>query len=90
MSQPINRQVLLVRRPNGTPGHEDFRLADAPVPLAEPGEMLLRNLYLSLDPYMRGRMEPPARARSARRMPSSGERQAIAVPAFKAPRAPAM
>ncbi len=57
MSQPINRQVLLVRRPEGTPRHEDFRLADAPVPVAEPGEMLLRNLYLSLDPYMRGRMK---------------------------------
>ena len=57
MSQPINRQVLLVRRPEGTPRHEDFRLADAPVPVAEPCEMLLRNLTLSLDPYMRGRMK---------------------------------
>jgi NADPH-dependent curcumin reductase CurA len=52
----MNRQVLLKRRPNGMPVPEDFSIAD--VPLAEPGEgqVLLRGIYLSLDPYMRGRI----------------------------------
>ena len=56
MSQPINHQVLLTRRPEGVPRPEDFRFAAASMPIAGPGELLLRNLYLSLDPYMRGRM----------------------------------
>jgi NADPH-dependent curcumin reductase CurA len=56
MNQAINKQVLLARRPQGAPCHDDFRMVDAPMPLAGEGELLLRNLYLSLDPYMRGRM----------------------------------
>jgi len=51
-----NRQVLLKRRPQGMPVPEDFAIADAPLP--EPGadQVLLRGIYLSLDPYMRGRV----------------------------------
>jgi NADPH-dependent curcumin reductase len=51
-----NRQILLKRRPNGLPVPADFEVADGP--LAEPGEgeVLLRGIYLSLDPYMRGRI----------------------------------
>jgi len=51
-----NRQVLLKRRPQGMPVPEDFAIADAPLP--EPGadQVLLRGIYLSLDPYMRGRI----------------------------------
>jgi NADPH-dependent curcumin reductase CurA len=51
-----NRQVLLRRRPNGKPALDDFELVAAPVPEPAEGEVLLRGLYLSLDPYMRGRM----------------------------------
>ncbi|HUK60055.1 MAG TPA: NADP-dependent oxidoreductase [Stellaceae bacterium] len=51
-----NLQVLLAARPKGAPKDSDFRLAEAPVPEPGPGEMLLRTIYLSLDPYMRLRM----------------------------------
>ncbi|HZU90207.1 MAG TPA: NADP-dependent oxidoreductase, partial [Stellaceae bacterium] len=51
-----NRQVRLRRRPSGMPSPEDFTIADAPLPEPGPGEVLLRGLYLSLDPYMRGRL----------------------------------
>lgn len=56
----INRQVLLARRPEGAPRPDDFRVVDGPTPEAGPGELLLQNLYLSLDPYMRGRMSDRA------------------------------
>ena len=52
----INRRIVLVRRPQGPPVPEDFRLETHPVPRAGPGEVLLRTRNLSLDPYMRGRM----------------------------------
>ena len=55
-SPSVNRRVLLARRPRGAPTHADFRLDEAPVPTPGPGQILLRTLYLSLDPYMRGRM----------------------------------
>jgi NADPH-dependent curcumin reductase CurA len=51
-----NLQVLLARRPNGEPTADDFALREAPVPQPRPGEVLLRHSFLSLDPYMRGRM----------------------------------
>src|SRR5207247_11447382 len=51
-----NRQVLLASRPSGEPTADNFRLAEAEVPRAGPGQMPLRTVYLSLDPYMRGRM----------------------------------
>ncbi|CAM5367504.1 NADP-dependent oxidoreductase [Streptomyces spiroverticillatus] len=46
----------LVRRPNGWPVPEDFALVETPVSEPAPGRVLVRNLYLSVDPYMRGRM----------------------------------
>jgi NADPH-dependent curcumin reductase CurA len=52
----INRRIVLARRPQGAPVPEDFRLETHPVPNAGAGEVLLRTRYLSLDPYMRGRM----------------------------------
>jgi NADPH-dependent curcumin reductase CurA len=52
----IAKRVVLAARPVGEPKESDFRLEDMPVPAAGPGEMLLRTLWLSLDPYMRGRM----------------------------------
>ncbi|AXE98526.1 NADP-dependent oxidoreductase [Paraburkholderia hospita] len=55
MSQ-INRQILLVSRPQGAASSDNFKLVETPLaPLAE-GEVRVRNHYLSLDPYMRGRM----------------------------------
>jgi NADPH-dependent curcumin reductase len=53
---PTNRQILLAARPEGAPGPEHFRLAETPVPEPRDGEVLLKTLWLSLDPYMRGRM----------------------------------
>lgn len=51
-----NRQVLLASRPTGEPTPDNFRLVEAEAPRPGPGQMLLRTVYLSLDPYMRGRM----------------------------------
>ncbi len=51
-----NRQVLLKRRPEGMPTPGDFDIVDAPLPEPKAGEVLLRGIYLSLDPYMRGRI----------------------------------
>jgi NADPH-dependent curcumin reductase CurA len=51
-----NRQVLLKRRPTGVPTTADFEIADGPVPDPREGEVLVRGIYLSLDPYMRGRI----------------------------------
>jgi NADPH-dependent curcumin reductase CurA len=51
-----NRQVLLKRRPTGSPTVADFDIADGPVPDPGEGEVLVRGIYLSLDPYMRGRI----------------------------------
>lgn len=57
MTANRNRQILLASRPQGEPTLGDFRLVDAEVPEPGPGQMLLRTIYLSLDPYMRGRMD---------------------------------
>lgn len=51
-----NRQVLLARRPEGWPSEFDFRLVDAEVAAPADGQVVVRNRYLSLDPYMRMRM----------------------------------
>ncbi len=52
----INRRIVLAARPDGAATLECFRLETVPIPELRPGEVLLRTLYLSLDPYMRGRM----------------------------------
>ncbi|MBD8881734.1 NADP-dependent oxidoreductase [Rhodanobacter sp. 7MK24] len=52
----INRRVLLAARPHGKPVPQDFRLDETPVPEPQDGQVLLRTLYLSLDPYMRNLM----------------------------------
>jgi NADPH-dependent curcumin reductase CurA len=51
-----NRRVLLKSRPTGAPKLTDFEIADAPMPTVGDGEILCRTIHLSLDPYMRGRM----------------------------------
>jgi NADPH-dependent curcumin reductase CurA len=53
---PVNRRIVLASRPQGAPTPENFRLESVPVPQPEEGEVLLQTRYLSLDPYMRGRM----------------------------------
>ena len=57
MSEPVVRQIVLASRPNGPPTAENFRLEEVSMPPLPPGGLLLRVLYLSLDPYMRGRMD---------------------------------
>ena len=52
----INQRILLVSRPTGEATVDNFRLESAPIPAAGPGQVLVRHHYLSLDPYMRGRM----------------------------------
>ena len=56
MAEGQNRQIVLVSRPNGEPTQENFKLAEAPIPAIGTGQILLKTRYLSLDPYMRGRM----------------------------------
>lgn len=51
-----NRRIVLAARPEGVPVSENFRLETTPVPEPSEGQLLLRTAYLSLDPYMRGRM----------------------------------
>lgn len=52
-----NRKFLLSKRPTGTPDRDTFELVEEDVPEPGPGEALIRTLYLSVDPYMRGRMD---------------------------------
>ncbi len=52
----VARNIVLAARPHGRPKLSDFRLEEAAIPEPGAGEVLLRVLYLSLDPYMRGRM----------------------------------
>jgi NADPH-dependent curcumin reductase CurA len=55
-----HRRVVLVRRPPAEPAESDFRVEEAPVPEPGPREVLVRVVYLSLDPYQRGRMRDAA------------------------------
>jgi hypothetical protein len=50
------RQIRLVSRPSGWPTHDDFELVEVEVPTLRPGQVLVRNTVMSVDPYMRGRM----------------------------------
>ena len=52
----VNKQVLLASRPQGAVTPENFRVVETPAPVPVDGEVLVRNEWLSLDPYMRGRM----------------------------------
>ncbi len=59
----VNRRIVLNSRPFGIPTEDNFRLEQITIPVPAAGEILLRTLYLSLDPYMRGRMnDAPAYA----------------------------
>ncbi|MEV1014939.1 MULTISPECIES: NADP-dependent oxidoreductase [unclassified Micromonospora] len=51
-----NREIHLARRPDGWPTEDTFRLVETDVPTPGPGQIVVRNQYVSVDPYMRGRM----------------------------------
>ena len=53
----MNRRFVLASRPGGMPSPANFRLESVPVPEPGEGELVVRTLYLSVDPYMRGRMK---------------------------------
>ncbi|QUY46551.1 NADP-dependent oxidoreductase [Serratia plymuthica] len=55
-SEQQNRRILLASRPHGEPTADNFRLETGAIPQPAAGQVLLRTVYLSLDPYMRGRM----------------------------------
>ena len=52
----LNRRIVLAERPNGLPSKKTLRIETVEVPQIKAGEVLLRTIYLSIDPYMRGRM----------------------------------
>ncbi|QLE51756.1 NADP-dependent oxidoreductase [Nostoc sp. C057] len=56
MSDLMNKQIILKSRPVGEPKESDFALVETPTPEPGEGEILSRTIYLSLDPYMRGRL----------------------------------
>lgn len=56
MSRNINRQVLLAARPEGNPKLSDFSVGEKTIPTPRVGELLVRTIWLSLDPYMRLRI----------------------------------
>ena len=56
MGSEKNRDIRLKRRPVGLPAPDDFELVESAVPAPGPGQILVRNLFMSVDPYMRGRM----------------------------------
>ncbi len=60
MSQYTSQQVHLKSRPAGMPSHEHFELVTTELTPPKPGEVLVQNLYMSVDPYMRGRMREEA------------------------------
>ena len=56
MNNEINIRVLLKSRPVGFPTEDDFQIVESPIPEPEEGEIVVKVEWLSLDPYMRGRM----------------------------------
>ncbi len=60
MSQYTAQQVHLKSRPDGLPTYDNFALVTVELPQPAAGEVLVKNLYMSVDPYMRGRMREDA------------------------------
>ncbi len=56
MTEKLSREIRLKNRPVGLPGESDFEVAEVAVPEVGDGELLVQNIYISVDPYMRGRM----------------------------------
>ena len=60
MVSESNRKITLKSRPDGYPELSDFELVEEQIPQPREGEVLIQSLWLSLDPYMRGRMRDAA------------------------------
>ena len=56
MSATVSREIRLLSRPRDWPTSENFELAEIELPPPGEGQVLVRNLFMSVDPYMRGRM----------------------------------
>ena len=56
MTEIVSREIHLKNRPTGLPRQGDFELVEVQIPEIVEGEILVRNIYMSVDPYMRGRM----------------------------------
>jgi NADPH-dependent curcumin reductase CurA len=56
MAETVSREIRLRNRPAGLPSEDDFELVEVPVPELDAGQVLVRDIYMSVDPYMRGRM----------------------------------
>jgi NADPH-dependent curcumin reductase CurA len=56
MSSGLNREIHLAARPQGWPTLDTFALVETPIPEPTEGQVLVRNIFMSVDPYMRGRM----------------------------------
>ncbi len=56
MNHDVNKKIILTSRPNGMPNQNNFKLVEEKIPNINYGEVLIKNIWLSLDPYMRGRM----------------------------------
>ena len=56
MNATVSREIRLKNRPVGLPAESDFELAEVTIPEVHAGELLVQNIYMSVDPYMRGRM----------------------------------
>lgn len=52
----MQKQIVLKNRPTGTPTHADFEVVNVPVGELEAGEVLIKTIFISVDPYLRGRM----------------------------------
>jgi len=57
VTEQTNTRIVLASRPDGRPEAANFRIEKQPIPTPSEGEVLLKVLYLSIDPYMRGRMD---------------------------------
>ena len=56
MAETTRRSVVLKRRPHGEPRPDDFEITQEPMPEPGPGQVITRTIWLSIDPYMRGRL----------------------------------
>ena len=79
MAKQTNRAWTLAARPRGVPKLSDFALVERPIPEPGPGEVLIATHYHSLDPYMRGRMNPPSGSSYAAPVAEGGVLEADAV-----------
>ena len=54
MSEIVSREIRLKQRPVGMPKESDFEIVEVAIAAPKAGEVLVRNIYMSVDPYMRG------------------------------------